>query len=456
MKTKIIIFLIVIESILQAQNKLDFHYDYAQFEYDSLSNYLEIYYSFDHHKLVMQGDGTRYVEAIMQMKITNMSENQAVVNKKWKFKQLVKDTSEFNNSKITFGILRFIIPFGTYELFVSIKDNGDSTSSYLDSEKLVCKSFIDDKFKISDIQIAQNIIPNSSNKNSIFYKNTFEIIPNPAILYTEKLPVLYYYSELYNFDHYDPKVKISLTEEIINSLGEVVFSKSNRINSREHALVKVGLVNLKKFPTDAYVFILALGDSVHNRQYLSTKKFFLYNPAVEKDSGETMSSQKYIASEFSVYTDKECDRLFDESKYIATANEIEQYEKLDSLNAKREFLYKFWKKRDPYPETEVNEFKNEYMKRIDYCNSKFGAFNKEGYNTDRGRIYLKYGPPDEIDRYPNELNVKPYEIWHYQSIEGGVVFIFGDITGYSDYELLHSTKRGELQDENWQRRIRAR
>jgi len=55
--------------------------------------------------------------------------------------------------------------------------------------------------------------------------------------------------------------------------------------------------------------------------------------------------------------------------------------------------------------------------------------------------------------YPNETNMKPYEIWYYNRIEGGVLFIFGDLTGYNDYELLSSTKRGEIRDDNWQRRI---
>jgi hypothetical protein len=64
-----------------------------------------------------------------------------------------------------------------------------------------------------------------------------------------------------------------------------------------------------------------------------------------------------------------------------------------------------------------------------------------------------YGEPDEIERFPSELDKKPYEIWHYNSIEGGVIFVFGDVTGFSNFELLHSTKRGELRDDNWMRKI---
>ena len=93
--------------------------------------------------------------------------------------------------------------------------------------------------------------------------------------------------------------------------------------------------------------------------------------------------------------------------------------------------------------------------RIKFVENRFKTFNKTGSKTDRGRVYLQYGEPDEMELHPNDYDKKPYEIWYYNSIEGGVIFVFGDITGYSDYELLHSTKRGELRDDNWVRRILA-
>jgi hypothetical protein len=66
---------------------------------------------------------------------------------------------------------------------------------------------------------------------------------------------------------------------------------------------------------------------------------------------------------------------------------------------------------------------------------------------------MTYGEPSEIERFPNETESKPYEIWYYHELEGGVKFVFADLSGYSDYQLVHSTMRGELQDENWQSRI---
>jgi hypothetical protein len=76
---------------------------------------------------------------------------------------------------------------------------------------------------------------------------------------------------------------------------------------------------------------------------------------------------------------------------------------------------------------------------------------KKGYRTDRGRVYIVYGAPDDVERHPNESESRSYEIWTYNNVQGGVIFVFlqRDVSG--DYELVHSTHRSELHDENWQR-----
>ena len=95
------------------------------------------------------------------------------------------------------------------------------------------------------------------------------------------------------------------------------------------------------------------------------------------------------------------------------------------------------------------------MKRLAYANKHFSRLGKDGYLSDRGRVLLIFGEPDQKDYFPSESEVKPYEVWFYNQIEGGVTFIFGDVSGFGNYELLHSTKRGEIQDENWIRRLRS-
>ncbi len=163
-----------------------------------------------------------------------------------------------------------------------------------------------------------------------------------------------------------------------------------------------------------------------------------------------------MGSEFGVLSENECDDLFDKSKIIASGEEIEEYELLKSVQDKREYLFNYWKKRDDITSTLENEFKKTYFARIELANQRYRTFSSKGFKTDRGRVFVRFGEPDEIERHPNETNSKPYEVWYYHQIEGGVYFIFGDYTGFNYYELLHSTKRGEMQDPQWARRLQTK
>ena len=105
------------------------------------------------------------------------------------------------------------------------------------------------------------------------------------------------------------------------------------------------------------------------------------------------------------------------------------------------------------PPSAQNMSYRDFVKRVDESNKRFGNSFRAGWKTDRGRVLIMYGEPSEIDRYPNQEDTKPYEIWRYNDIEGGVIFVFADLTGYNNYELVNSTKRGEVRDDNWQNRI---
>jgi hypothetical protein len=91
---------------------------------------------------------------------------------------------------------------------------------------------------------------------------------------------------------------------------------------------------------------------------------------------------------------------------------------------------------------------------VSVVNKRYGSISREGWQSDRGRVYLLYGEADDIQRFPSSDDAKPYEVWEYNQIENGVVFVFIDRSGFGDYQLVHSTKRGELQDEGWERYLR--
>ena len=77
---------------------------------------------------------------------------------------------------------------------------------------------------------------------------------------------------------------------------------------------------------------------------------------------------------------------------------------------------------------------NEFYRRIEYTNAHFSVISP-GWKSDRGRIYIVHGPPDEIERHPMDIGLKPYEIWYYYS--SNHFFYFLDENGYGEYKLVN-------------------
>jgi GWxTD domain-containing protein len=122
----------------------------------------------------------------------------------------------------------------------------------------------------------------------------------------------------------------------------------------------------------------------------------------------------------------------------------------------RRFFYAFWLKRDT---NNPEKAWAEYLAQVKHVNREFGCKLKQGYRTDRGRVFLQYGPPNSIWESPYDSHSYPYEIWHYYYLENqsSVKFIFWNTDLVTnDYELLHSDKRGEFQDPFWKIKVTQR
>ncbi len=117
--------------------------------------------------------------------------------------------------------------------------------------------------------------------------------------------------------------------------------------------------------------------------------------------------------------------------YIITDDERKAFKKLQTDEEREAFIEEFWRRRDPDPDTEENEYREEYYERIAYANENFAFASLQGWRTDRGRIHILYGPPDEIRK------TAAGEIWKYRFIrgQGGVEFEFVDVSGTGELRL---------------------
>ena len=120
--------------------------------------------------------------------------------------------------------------------------------------------------------------------------------------------------------------------------------------------------------------------------------------------------------------------------YIAPYSEVKKLENAPP-SEKMKLWKEFWKKHDPTPGTPENELEEEFVERVTYANKHFSVGKMLGSLTDRGHVYIKLGPPDEIDTHPFELNAVPYQVWYYY--DQNLVVIFVDRGGFGDYELYY-------------------
>ena len=142
--------------------------------------------------------------------------------------------------------------------------------------------------------------------------------------------------------------------------------------------------------------------------------------------------------------------LNEDVAYIITDEERQTFKRLQTDDEREQFIEQFWLRRDPTPDTVENEFKEEHYRRIQYANDHF-ASGIPGWKTDRGRIYITFGPPDERDEHPTggtyerppeegggETTTYPFEDWRYRYIEGignDIVVEFVDPTMTGEYHL---------------------
>jgi len=131
--------------------------------------------------------------------------------------------------------------------------------------------------------------------------------------------------------------------------------------------------------------------------------------------------------------------------------------KTADLKTRQQFFYSFWLSRDPNnPEMAWNLYKEQVYK----VQVNFGTPIKKGYQTDRGRIYLQYGPPNTRSAQYNEPSNYPYEIWQYYTLNNNqrnkkFVFYAPDMVT-SDFVLLHSDAIGEINNPRWKIDLRSR
>jgi GWxTD domain-containing protein len=350
----------------------------------------------------------------------------------------VKDAEEKGQAAL--DRKEWIFAPGSYEFTIHLNDiNSNKSGSYSTSFEIPVPP---KHLFTSDIQFASSI--KSDTIPTKFSKNGLQVLPVPSTLFGKKRFLLYSYLEIYNLsgDYTVEHTILDKEGKIVKKLPPKIHEATSRDETGEstpsrYSTVEVSAVNVIALSHGKYYLQVNIKDLASGEETSPKKEFTVIQespPKLVKDSDKW---------EIPIWAKE----YYDDFEHIATPKEWSFYKSL-SAEGKKEFLNRFWKNKDPVPQTTKNEAFLAFIKRISEADSLYSSGMEKGKKTDRGRIHIKYGPPDYIERRPADIAYKPHETWSYYG-GGGMQFVFLDFSGFGKYEIIYSTEEGEYTHPRW-------
>lgn len=362
---------------------------------------------------------------------------------------------------------RFFLEPGEYEFEQMISDKNDNGKIFSIKKKIKIE-FPDNKVNISDIELLSSIT--KAETKSIITKSGFDMIPYMAdFYYPESINEIAFYAEIYN-----TKKILGENEKLL--IVYYIESSDNNTQLSKYAAIKREIsapvipfysrFNISELPSGNYNVVVEVKNKLN--ETIAQKKILFQRKNTKPLSDAIDISSVSLDNTFaSKITSKDSLKEFIRSlRPIATQSEknfIDNQLKAADEKFMQHFLYNFWQTRNPLaPE---DGFKK-YNAEVKVVNEKFGTFVYKGHETDRGRVYLQYGPPDKREEFPAEPNAYPYEIWVYYTLEDKTklnptqtnkqfIFYNPDIAT-NNYQILHSDALGEIRDSRWEMKLHKR
>lgn len=450
-------FLLAVVYAAQAQTRLKAAFDYSLFrtneEVPYLEAYLKVFAGSFYYKPTGKGTYSSKIE------ITLAASSQPG---QWDWAdKYILETGELSpkdtGNAAYLDAKRFFVKEGKFRIDLIISDLNSPTPSFVEYADSITISLDKTKPVIAKPVLVDRHM--TSQMENTFTKGSIDIIPNMTGYYDGEDSVMYFYTEIYDTPKFlGEGERFVLRYYLKNSETNAVIASTEGIKVATVQKEYAGLfpISLKNVGPDYYTLMVEVRNK-NNELITSTERIL-----------ERGGKINYVVSDLSnVGTDfmalvENVDTL---KEYILCLNpiipRIEQDFALRVLkNGDKEmmkkFIVSFWMRRnsiDPLREW------LKYKAKVAFVEKEFGARYLRGYNTERGRVFLQYGPPNVRSERPNEPFAYPYEIWQYYEMYNPISgmrqtnrkFVFwnrNDAT--NNYELLHSDALGETRNERWE------
>ncbi len=278
----------------------------------------------------------------------------------------------------------------------------------------------------SDVEMARTIMPAAQGSTSQLLKGSLIVYPAASTRFS--LPgesMFYTYQELYGLGG----MNLLRHSRLVDADGVTVFSRSAESIQIPEGVETVALLDSIDLTVvrepglySLSVVYTADGDTV---QALDKPMFIDIAETAVQGVSQTIAIS---------------DRKLEVLPVLLSNEDAELYERLDGES--RELYY------DNYWNARPGEHEG-FLQRCQTVTSRYGSFNREGWQSDRGRVYLIYGEPDDVESSPFSTTQAPYTIWYYFGNQQEM-FVFADLMGNGDYLQIYSTIDGEISYSNWQ------
>lgn len=450
----VFLFINMISAIAQDDKVIQLQADYSAFRYQADRLNCEFYYSVYHIKPDYERVNDNQYRWLGEMQLLITQDTKTIFDEKWKIQGTATDLTEGVPPVSLLDRVPYIMPAGEYRVMVKVIDLAHPQLQDSVLFGMTLKGFDSDKVTFSDIQLASQIQRGALDTANPFYKNTLLVIPNPSRIFGKTIPFLHFYAEVYQLGLIPQGAAYTFTYQVkdankmlIPNVKPVVLNRTRKVE----ATVETGTVNVGSLPSGTYTLEVALADGKGAVLGKNENMFFIFNPDIKAatNMADLNMDELYSISEFADFDEKKLKNELELIEYLATDKDRTTLKLVDQPEEQKKWLFRFWKKYDPNFMTPVNEFRVEYMKRVDYSNRNFSGFRVKGWKSDRGRIYILYGEPTYVENYPNESGMRPHLIWKFDQLQNGVEFVFVDFNQNKEYRLVHSDLMGEIQNENW-------
>ncbi|MBN2682882.1 MAG: GWxTD domain-containing protein [Bacteroidales bacterium] len=346
---------------------------------------------------------------------------------------------------------RIPIENGIYNLEIIVKDNV-SKESKTSHHDVIVVSF-EEKIQFSGIRYLEKFFPTV--EENAFSKNGFDLMPYNIDFFPLNMNKFSFYCELYNTDKHFEAEEVFVVKYFIEGFQtELPLHDYNKFIKKKPAAFDaiLGEFSIEKLPSGNYNFVVEVRDKENKLVAINKKFFFRSNPVAELKLTDIQTvdiENTFVTSMDNIEVMREYIKylwpISNQNERLFADNQL----KSNDLEFMQKYFYNFWYKRNSAdPEQEWNKYHEEVKK----VNKAYGDQLTKGYASDQGRVYLQYGPPNQIIEEKRDLGAIPFEIWHYYKIPGqsNVRFVFYDHmkTGFN-YRLLHSEALGEMQNYNW-------